>query len=900
MNYIISLAVALLAACGLVANAGSEATRLGDLSLAGIKQGWGVPMTGTAVDGAPLRVAGQTFASGIGTHAPSLWKLPLAGQATEFRAKVGVQEYADNPGVGSVEFIVRGDDRILWCSGVMRGKDAAREARVNLAGVQELTLQVTDGGDGNGSDHADWLDAVIVHDGAPLPVLPVEPLLPDEPGDPANAAAKVEWNEHNGALRLRYDGKVLFDGRMSGKAVLTNTTSRKKQAFTQTLTFSGQGLRLEGVVNASDEVIAAETRGVAQQQFPLIRTTIGGPSRNLRNDAIYDRGRDWMLAGAAQIEPKSATQFKFAAASDTITLTFKPRFYQRHKNISYFRPWTYQVRQDSITGWCSWWAFMKDFQQRDLEELLAVWKDKHFADYGYRFVQIDDSYQGGGDAGHHTLPSAQGLCGNPATWLQWRSEKFPSGMAGFVAAVKGAGFEPGVWVAASYGDMDVVAQHPGWFVRDAQGKAFVGPWIGYAIDASNPDALNALVRPTYRGIRDAGFAYVKIDTLRHYLYDNLHHNLNYCRQRGLSPAEIFRKYIRAARQELGPDTFMLSCWGVLPESVGIADACRIGGDGYGPVTMQQYNSWNGIVWRNDPDHCDVYPKFKPATVGNVTQTSTVAAAPADTIIRPALASIAGCLLMLSDKPAVYRDDANLLGLRCAAPVLFSVPGQLYDFDESKSRNLAVMKRTAITSGANPAPIDADQFGPVCPWWLNEFNRPFEHWNVLHRLNWSSKPAEKATLRFADLGLDSGKTYLVYEFWSRRYLGGFRGQVEVPAIKAMGLDSFAIREQLDRPQLVSTSRHLSQGGVDLVSLEWKEDTLAGRSLVVVGDRYELVVRVPAGFKLKSAEVAGQPVEVVTEGELMRVAWTPTATAEVDWELAFQTVASSSRSNLGTLP
>lgn len=379
---------------------------------------------------------------------------------------------------------------------------------------------------------------------------------------------------------------------MTGKATLSDTTARKKQALTQKLIFTGEALRLEGVVSASDEAIAAETRGAAQQKFPLMRTTIGGSSHNLRNDAVYDRGRDWMLAGAARIEPKSAMQSGFASSGDTITLTFKPRFYQPHKGISYFRPWTYKVRQDSITGWCSWWAFMKNFRQANLEELLAVWKEKHLADYGYRLIQIDDAYQGGGDAGYRALPSAHGLCGNPATWLQWRKEKFPAGMAmaGYVAAVKGAGFEPGVWVAASYGDMDTVAQHPDWFVRDAKGKAFVGPWIGYAIDASSADAQKALIRPTYQGFKDAGFSYVKIDALRHYLYDNLHHNLDYCRQRGLTPADVFRKYLGAAREELGPDTFILSCWDVLPESVGLADACRIGGDGYGPVTMPQYNS----------------------------------------------------------------------------------------------------------------------------------------------------------------------------------------------------------------------------------------------------------------------------------------------------------------------
>ena len=713
---------------------------------------------------------------------------------------------------------------------------------------------------------------------------PSEPLLPDGPGEPANAAAKVEWNEQTGALRLYYDGKLMFQGQAKG-AKLSEVTTRQQQAVTQTLKLTGPGARLEGGVFASDEAIAAETKGAAQGKFPLVRTTIGGPSRNLRDNAIYDRQRDWLLAGATRIDPTSARQFQFAATGGVIELTFQPRFYQRHKNIAYFRPWTYQVRQDSITGWSSWWAYMRDFNQGDLDQLLAVWKEKHFAGYGYRFIQIDDCYQGGEHAQHHLLANNGYLGGAPATWLDWRKELFPSGLAGYTAAVKEAGFQPGVWIGSFFGDMDVARQHPDWFVRDTAGQPFVGPWIGYAIDASNPRAVDALVRPTYRGLKQAGVEYVKIDQLRHYLYDNLNHNLDYCRGRRATPAEILRDYLRAARQELGPNAFILACWGVLPETVGLADACRIGGDGYGPFTMQQYNSWNGIVWRNDPDHCDVYPRFSPAEAGNVTKTAAVASAPADTIIRPALASIAGCMLILSDKPAVYRDDANLQGLRRAAPVLFSVPGQLYDFDDSKTRNLLAMRRADITSGARPSPIDASQFGAVCPWWLNEFNRPFEHWNVLHRLNWLDTPADQTVLKFEDIGLDAGKAYLVYEFWSRKFLGAFRGSVELPAIKPMGLDSFAIREQLDRPQIVSTSRHLSQGGVDLVRAEWKGNVLGGASRVVAGDPYEIAVHVPPDFELRSAIIAGQAAEIAREGELARVSFVPATTGEIEWQIRF---------------
>ena len=78
-----------------------------------------------------------------------------------------------------------------------------------------------------------------------------------------------------------------------------------------------------------------------------------------------------------------------------------------------------------------------------------------------------------------------------------------------------------------------------------------------------------------------------------------------------------RRYFEVIREEVGPDVFILSCWGVLPEVIGRADGCRLGGDGYGPLTLQQYNSWNGVVWHNDPDHCDIRPTWSPAEAGNV-------------------------------------------------------------------------------------------------------------------------------------------------------------------------------------------------------------------------------------------------------------------------------------------
>lgn len=885
-----SLALTLSLPLGLLA----VETPLTSIDTSAAVQGWQRPQVDSGVAGYPLGIADVAYETGLGTHAPFSWKLPLDGKATAFRALVGVQDApgrTDKP--GSVEFIVRGDGKELFRSGVMRGGMAAKKVDVPLQGIKELELVVTDGGDGNTSDHADWIDAVIVHDGAPLPVARAaadEPLLPDLPGDPPNAAAQVEWNEATGQVTLTYEGKTLFSGQALG-AKLAAASTRKKQAVTQRLTFSGKGLKLQGVVYAGDEAIAAETRGEAQKKFPLVRTSIGDPSSNLRNNAVYERSGDWLLAApdGSVLAPKSAREFTLAASGDTIELTFKPRFYQRHKGIEFFRPRTYQVRKDSITGWSSWWAFMRNCSQKDCESLLAVWKEKRLNDYGYRFIQLDDCFQNEFGPGGNR-PSWPGCNGSyrargPETWLDWRKDTYPGGIKGFVGACQGAGFEPALWIGNYFTDKQVIEKHPGWFISGQDGKPFVAPWSSVGIDASNQEAMDTLVRPTYQGVKQAGISYVKIDLMRHYLYDNLHHNLDYCRARNITPAGMFRKYLGTARQELGRDTFILSCWGVLPESVGIADACRIGGDGYGPATMQQYNSWNGIVWRNDPDHCDVFPKFKPAEAGNVTKTDKVVPTNNDTVIRPALASISGCMLLLSDRPEVYRDDRNIEGARRAAPVLFSVPGQLYDFDERHSSTVATTRRESITSGGNPVSCDADQFGIVCPWWLNEINLPkVGRWNVLHRVNWGDK-APAATIAFADLGLEAEADYLVYEFWTGQFLGVKRGQLELPEAQAKELRSYALRKLENQPQLVSTNRHLSQGGADLVELGWHDNALSGKSRVVAGDRYELAIHVPAGYQLKSARINGQPAITKLDGELLRASFIPAATGDVEWTLEF---------------
>ncbi|HVU07281.1 MAG TPA: NPCBM/NEW2 domain-containing protein [Verrucomicrobiae bacterium] len=152
------LGFAFLVVMASIAAGSAKAIWLDELDLSVAAQGWGDPHKNQSVDGHALTIGGEKFDRGFGTHAESILNIKLDGGAQNFSASVGVDSEVTNR-VASVEFLAVGDGKILWQSGVMHAGDAAKHCDVNLANVKNLTLKVSDAGDGISYDHADWADA---------------------------------------------------------------------------------------------------------------------------------------------------------------------------------------------------------------------------------------------------------------------------------------------------------------------------------------------------------------------------------------------------------------------------------------------------------------------------------------------------------------------------------------------------------------------------------------------------------------------------------------------------------------------------------------------------------------------------------------------------------------------
>jgi hypothetical protein len=241
-------------------------------------------------------------------------------------------------------------------------------------------------------------------------------------------------------------------------------------------------------------------------------------------------------------------------------------------------------------------------------------------------------------------------------------------------------------------------------------------------------------------------------------------------------------------------------------------------------------------------------------------------------------SLTGSLLMLTDRPEVYR-TAVVEPARRAAPVLFTRPGQVYDVDPSRSAQLA--RAGTELSGSGPRELDAEQAARH-HLYLLEVNRPFERWMVLGRTG-----GDGARLAFADLGLPADAGYLVFEFWSRRFLGeltgGFApGDVD-PRFHAQ---LFCVRTAMARPQVVATTRHVSCGGYDLEDVRWDGSALSGVSRLVADDEYVIVVREPAGYRFLDAAAEGAVVASGTRPDGLReVRLRASASGRVAWRLRY---------------
>lgn len=660
------------------------------------------------------------------------------------------------------------------------------------------------------------------------------------------------------SLRLVYGKTAIFAGRINTGGipyVLRQQKDVVRGCTWQLITIRAEGLKpftLDGRIMGSDDAIACES-DPAESRIKVVRQVVGR-SHSLLNNAVYERSKDWLLSAdkyysRVRVVPVKATaaggnDYDLSVTGWEIVLRFRPRYYKEHRGLAYFDPSTYSVWKKPVVGWCSWFAYLDLVNEQEIKEAADAISTQ-LKPFGLQYLQIDDGYE-------------QQPIGLPDTWLH-TNRKFPSGLDQLAAYIRAKGLTPGIWTNVTFADSAAAYAKKDLFVQDEHGRPASGNWIGYVMDGSNPEAIHRLITPVYKGLNDDGFDYFKLDALRHLKYEGYNTFSGYFNRKNVDRNEAFRNVAREVREQAGREKFLLACWGIRPELVGIADGCRIGNDGFSYAGLAQFNSYNNIIWRNDPDHIVLSAKEAYRSCSATTLT--------------------GSLFMLTDKAETYRRSPLIEAARRTMPVLFTQPGQVYDVDPSRSSLIAGVD--VEMSGSGPRPFDASGY-TITGLFQLEINKPFENWVVLGRLDDRDK-----VLPFSELGLDDKKDYLVFEYWTKKLIGTFKSQFLPGTIDtAFNCQVFCIREKLRHPQLLATNRHISCGGLEISDLGWQDQTLRGVSELVAGDKYILYVYEGGNCTFDRVIVTGANlVGVEKRGSVREVTIVSPGGGRVEWRVKY---------------
>ncbi len=691
--------------------------------------------------------------------------------------------------------------------------------------------------------------------------------------EPPVAHAYHHWDDERRVLSYTYNGRYLLRVHIPGTSRVSfrhgsdgalQSFPLHQQVFialtgeatTATVTFQMSG----DSVNMRPRRAGAREAVLGQVGRPLL------PGVNGLYDIAQDlmvswHGRAWRWLDDAlhpDVNGNLIARMEVELDSPTWTVSLKPHYYRTHLGYHYHAPWRRRPKLKPIVGWCTWEAYRRDLSEEKIARSTRFFAEK-LRKWGFEYIQVDDGYE--------KLPLPVNPHGDLGqAWLETRDE-FPTGHAGIVSLIRAHGLEPGIWTSAAIYNDDFADAQPGCLLKDRDGQPLLGDWVKYVLDCT-PAALERHVRPVYEGLRAAGYSYCKIDAIRHLLYDGMHEGALLGLLSNEEAEHRFRRFLEVAREGLGKDVYWLSSWGVMTQMVGLCDACRISQDAmptWSGMQMQLVESarWlfaQRVLWLNDPDHvCVRAPLEWSRTVLS-------------------LVALSGGLFMLSDAIEEY-DEQRLALIRKCIPPLTTVAGETGPLDadyaaftwtkfhgfqvlEEKPFAVETMTDEEARNQAGAWATGAEDH-PFSTLWAVHLDLPIGRWCVVGRF--ASIALRASRLDLNDVGLAADADYLAYDFWNERFLGRVRTTCAVPALPLGHCQVLALRPACDHPQLLSSTRHVSQDAISVRRQAWASPTLSLQLTGPAGSSETYTLHVPHGYVLKNLEAANcdaTPLEATT--------------------------------------
>ena len=445
----------------------------------------------------------------------------------------------------------------------------------------------------------------------------------------------------------------------------------------------------------------------------------------------------------------------------------------------------------------TWYAVKFDASEKTVLENVKF-QEEHLKRYGADAIWVDWEW-------YHQDLSGERSDGTDT--FHPDVKKYPHGLQYISDSIKKAGFIPALWIGFTNDSAHnaYTREHPEMILKEQT------TWCGtYFYDFSHPKYLNGFLPLALKQVLDWGYQAVKFDTLPAAIeYHETYHMRMY--DPSLTTKEAFRAAMRKTREILGKDVYMLSCAAVkdadLLWAADIFDAGRVGNDIFewsdfikeGVRRTMKFYALHNIVLYPDPDNVVLREEFN---------TENQAAS------------------------RIYF--VALLGL----PMTF---GDAF--------NALPQSRVALIKNCLPVmdihPMDLNE--PVCdPAFLIinlSIELPFESYTVADVFHLMDTKAKRRVYIEKDLHLEHAE-YHVFDFTKGKYLGAVSDFFEVEA-EPCESRIFSIRKKTGRPQILSTSRHVTQGAAEIKTLAQDDGLLAFSAELVGGDEYAVYLYIPDG-------------------------------------------------------
>ena len=482
--------------------------------------------------------------------------------------------------------------------------------------------------------------------------------------------------------------------------------------------------------------------------------------------------------------------------------------------------------------------------------------------FGLSVMQIDDKWQAQLPKGFKHTGKIRNT-GPIKVFVDTRGN-YPSGMAHTAKKITSHGMVAGIWFMPFAGNFRSPYFDKDIFAKNADGAPFHDArWSGTCIDASHPKGMKFIYDRTKR-IYDWGYRYFKIDGMHTGIPSyNIYVHKSY-RDQNLGKAKLhdpnttlvqaYRKGLGAVRKA-APDAFILGCnvsqnMISMGPAFGMIDGMRVGPDNgnagrgsWGDVTKGAWHGTNlyflnGRIWYNDPD-------------------------------------------------PVYVRKSNPIEMARWMCSWLAVTGSMHtssiQYSTLPADRLDLLKRCLGGQALNARPADLFETDKPRIWLVQN-----KRMNLVGLFNWNNKSEDSITYDMQKLGLDKSKTYIAFDYWKNKPAGPIEGTLE-ETLPAGTCRILALKPQADHPQLISTSRHITQGVIDVMEENWAGKTLSGKSKVVGNDPYELRIALPAkgSWKALKATADGADIKLAAPGKgPIRATITTPENKTISWKIFFE--------------